>query len=153
MIRADICALALPTLFGALIVGKADGAESTPPQPTAAASSRSVGEGVYTLPQARRGLPIYLKQCSGCHGESFRGGESSPTLLGADFLARWKGLTLADLFAKIHLMPPNDPGKLSSEQISDVMAAILHANKLPDGQSELTTEEAQLATIRFSTTQ
>lgn len=106
-------------------------------------------EGLYSSPQARRALPVYLKQCSSCHGESFHGGESSPALVGADFMARWNGRPLSDLFAKIRLMPPNDPGRLNVDQTSDVMAAILHANKLPAGEHELPADESQLSAIRL----
>jgi len=110
-------------------------------------------EGLYTQAQARRALPVYLKQCSSCHGESFHGGESSPALVGPDFIARWNGRPLSDLFAKIRLMPPNDPGRISGEQTSDVMAAILHANRLPAGEHELPFDEAQLSAMRIETPQ
>src|SRR6266699_6232911 len=86
------------------------------PQATAA-ESRSVWDGVYTEEQAKRGEPIYRKECASCHGEMLTGGESAPPLTGGAFLANWNGLTVGDLFDRIRkTMPQSAPGRLTSQQ-------------------------------------
>src|SRR5258708_13609568 len=65
------------------------------------AESRSVWDGVYTEEQAKRGEPIYHKECAACHGDLLTGGESAPPLTGGAFLANWNGLTVGDLFDRI----------------------------------------------------
>src|SRR5258708_29126642 len=54
--------------------------------------SKSVWDGVYTEEQAKRGEPIYHKECAACHGDMLTGGESAPPLTGGAFLAKWNGL-------------------------------------------------------------
>jgi len=48
------------------------------------AASRSVWDGVYTEEQAKRGEPIYKKECAACHGDMLTGGESAPPLTGGE---------------------------------------------------------------------
>ena len=62
--------------------------------------SKSVWDGVYTEEQAKRGEPIYRKECASCHGEMLTGGESAPPLTGGAFLANWNGLTVGDLTSR-----------------------------------------------------
>jgi len=83
--------------------------------------SKSVWDGVYTEEQAKRGEPIYRKECASCHGEMLTGGESSPPLSGGAFLANWNGLTVGDLFDRIRkTMPQSAPGRLTRQQDSDI---------------------------------
>lgn len=112
--------------------------------------SRSVWDGVYTEEQAKRGEPVYHKECAPCHGDSLAGGESAPPLSGGAFLANWNGLTLSDLFDRIRkTMPQNAPGKLTKQQNADVLAYTLSANKFPAGKSELSKQTEFLKEIRF----
>src|SRR5208282_5526805 len=81
------------------------------------AESRSVWDGVYTEDQAKRGEPVYSKECASCHGAMLTGGESAPPLTGGAFLANWNGLTLGDLFDRIRkTMPQSNPGRLTRQQ-------------------------------------
>jgi mono/diheme cytochrome c family protein len=124
-------------------------------QNAAAASARSVWDGVYTEAQKQRGAAIYLRECSGCHGEALRGGESTRALTGPDFEESWDGKTVADLFIKIRqTMPPrpDQPGKLSPQQEADVIAHILGANDFPSGGVELPQDLEPLKRIRITTT-
>ena len=119
------------------------------------ASARSVWDGVYTNAQKTRGAAIYLRECSGCHGEALRGGESTRALTGADFEESYDGKTVADLFIKIRqTMPPrpDQPGKLSPQQEADVIAHILGANDFPAGSGELPQDVEPLKRIRITTT-
>ncbi len=99
-----------------------------------AAESRSVWDGVYTEEQAKRGEPIYRKECAACHGDMLTGGESAPPLTGGPFLANWNGLTMGDLFDRMRkTMPQSNPGRL----------------KFPAGKTELYRQSEMLKEIRF----
>ena len=115
-----------------------------------AAESRSVWDGVYTEDQAKRGEPIYHKECATCHGDMLTGGESAPPLTGGAFLANWSGLTMGDLFDRIRkTMPPSAPGRLTRQQDADILAFMLSVNKFPVGKTELYRQLEMLKEIRF----
>jgi len=115
-----------------------------------ASAPRSVWDGVYTEEQAKRGEPIYQKECAACHGDQLSGGESAPPLTGGAFLANWNGLTVGDLFDRIRkTMPQSNPGRLSRQQDADVLAFIFSRNKFPAGKTELYKQSEMLKEIRF----
>src|SRR5262249_18972930 len=115
-----------------------------------AAAPKSVWDGVYTEEQAKRGEPVYAKECAACHGAELMGGESAPALTGGSFLANWNGLTLGDLFDRMKkTMPQSAPGKLTRQQNADVLAFMLSRNKFPLGKSELYKQSEMLKEIRF----
>jgi cbb3-type cytochrome c oxidase subunit III len=125
------------------------GQQPAPPPPAAAA--RSVWDGVYTSNQAARGA-LKSGLCTQCHGDNFAGGPA-PQLAGEDFMARWSGRTVGDLFDIIRLtMPDDDPGSLPREQYADLVAYILAVNKLPTGNSEIGTDTGPLKLIRIDAT-
>jgi len=112
--------------------------------------TRSVWDGVYTEEQAKRGEPVYRKECAACHGEQLNGGESAPPLTGGAFLSNWNGLTLGDLFDRIRkTMPQTSPGRLSRQQDADILAFMLSMNKFPSGKTELYRQTEMLKEIRF----
>jgi len=112
--------------------------------------SRSVWDGVYTDEQAKRGAPLYSQYCASCHGAELTGGEMAPALVGSDFSSNWNGLTLGDLFERMRTsMPQDNPGGLSRQQNTDILAYILSANTFPAGTSELARETEVLNQIRF----
>jgi S-disulfanyl-L-cysteine oxidoreductase SoxD len=122
-------------------------------QAPAASESRSVWDGVYTDEQARRGEPIYKKECAPCHGELLTGGESAPPLSGGAFLSNWNGLSVGDLFDRIRkTMPQTAPGRLTKQQNADVLAFMLSVNKFPAGKTELYKQSEMLKEIRFEAT-
>ena len=119
-------------------------------QEQAPAETKSVWDGVYTEEQAKRGEPLYQKQCAACHGEMLTGRESAPPLTGGAFLSNWNGLTLGDLFERIRkTMPQNAPGKLSRQENADILAYVLSVNKFPAGKTELSRQTEFLKEIRF----
>ena len=135
-----ILALAGTMAYGAL------GARST----VAAQGGKSQWDGVYTEDQAKRGEPIYRKECAACHGDMLTGGESSPPLTGGAFLANWNGLTMGDLFDRIRkTMPQSAPGRLTRQQDADILAFMLSVNKFPAGKTELFRQSEMLKEIRF----
>jgi len=112
--------------------------------------SRSVWDGVYTEEQAKRGEPLYRKECASCHGDVLTGGESAPPLTGGAFLSNWNGLTLGDLFDRIRkTMPLSAPGRLTRQQDADILAFMLSVNKFPAGKTELYRQSEMLKEIRF----
>jgi mono/diheme cytochrome c family protein len=114
------------------------------------AELRTVWDGVYTEEQAKRGEPIYGKECAACHGPTLNGGESAPPLTGGAFLANWNGLTMGDLFDRIRkTMPQSNPGRLTRQQDADILAFMLSANKFPSGKAELYRQSEMLREIRF----
>jgi mono/diheme cytochrome c family protein len=118
----------------------------------APAETRSVWDGVYTEEQAKRGEPVYQKECAACHGAMLTGGESAPALTGGSFQSNWNGLTLGDLFDRIRkTMPQSAPGHLTRQQDADVLAFMLSINKFPAGKTELYRQSEMLKEIRFET--
>jgi len=116
-----------------------------PPQ-----SPRSVWDGVYTEEQAKRGEPVYRKECAACHGDQLSGGESAPALTGGAFLSNWNGLSVGDLFDRIRkTMPQTNPGRLTRQQDADILAYVLSRNKFPSGKTELYRQSEMLKEIRF----
>jgi S-disulfanyl-L-cysteine oxidoreductase SoxD len=143
--------LCLATCFAIAAAVSASYANAHPQEPPAS-ESRSVWDGVYTDDQAKRGEPVYHKECATCHGDSLTGGESAPPLSGGGFLSNWNGLTVGDLFDRIRkTMPQNTPGKLTKQQAADVLAYALSVNKFPAGKAELSKQVEFLKEIRFET--
>ena len=111
-------------------------------------AARSVWDGVYTLDQAKRGA-LKSGLCTSCHGDGFANG-GAPELTGEDFLARWEGRTVGDLFDLIRLtMPDDEPGGLPREQYADLVAYILAVNKFPAGAAEIGTSAEPLKLIQI----
>ncbi len=114
--------------------------------------SRSVNDGVYTDPQAKRGQAVYQEECSRCHSENLAGGENSPALAGDAFLEKWNGKTVDDLYELIRTtMPADSPGRLSRQQYVDIVAFMFQVNKFPPGQGELERDSARLKDILINT--
>jgi mono/diheme cytochrome c family protein len=110
----------------------------------------SVWDGIYTQAQAKRGQALYSKQCASCHHDELEGHGTTPALAGEDFLEKWDGETVGDLFEKMQAtMPADHPGRLSREQNAAILAFILRFNEFPAGEAELGTDGDLLAKIRF----
>ena len=110
-------------------------------------------DGVYSAAQQKRGEGLYAKECSTCHGETLKGGEGAPALVGADFIASWGTSTVSDLFDKVSQTmpaPPEQPGKLSPQQNADVVAFMLSANGFPAGALDLPVNADALKRIRIT---
>ena len=112
-------------------------------------TSAGIWGGVYTDAQAKRGEAVANKICAACHGAELIGGEG-PTLVGPGFLGDWDSMSLGDIFDRIHTsMPADEPGTVSVQDTSDVIAYILKLNKYPMGEAELSTDMAALAEIKI----
>ncbi len=113
---------------------------------------RTVWDGVFTAEQAKRGEPLYRKECAACHGDLLTGGEMAPPLSGGEFLSNWDGLTVGDLYERIRkTMPSTKPGKLSPKVNADITAYMLGFNQFPAGEHELPASAGPLKKIRIQT--
>jgi S-disulfanyl-L-cysteine oxidoreductase SoxD len=116
----------------------------------ARAQGASLAAGVYTEEQSKRGMELYKAQCASCHGDDLKGNEIIPALTGDTFTGNWKGKTVGDLFEKINMtMPALDPGSLTPEQTSDLIAHILSVAKYPAGKTALATSMDALQQIKI----
>jgi quinoprotein glucose dehydrogenase len=110
----------------------------------------SVWSGVYSREQARRGQDLYGQNCATCHGQSLAGVEMAPALAGGDFIEKWGGQTVGDLFQRIRTtMPLDRPGRLSPDVVSDIAAYVLSVNSFPVGGAELPRDAQMLRQIRI----
>ncbi len=115
------------------------------------AQQRTVWDGVYTDEQATRGETLYGEQCVKCHGATLQGnGEGALPLTGATFKATWNGVSIGAMFDRVRLsMPQDKPATMTRQQIADLLAFILRANKFPAGTSELSRQTDLLNAIVF----
>lgn len=113
-------------------------------------AAKSVWDGIYTEDQAKKGSANYAEQCASCHGDQLTGGEMAPPLAGGEFLSNWNGLTLGDLFERIRTgMPPAQPGKVSREAKSEIVAFMLAFNKFPAGSKDMPSSTEALKQFRI----
>ena len=116
-----------------------------------AQSAASVWGGVYTEEQAQRGRRVYARECTECHGEQLRGGETAPGLIGKEFVDFWSDTTVGELFELTReTMPEENPGELGDGTYADLVAYVLEANKFPAGDAELSSDVDQLSRIDIS---
>ena len=126
---------------------------STPRAQQPDKAPRSVWDGVYTKEQAKRGEGLYANNCSSCHGPDLSGNDEAAPLTGPAFLANWDGLTVADLSERVRVsMPPNRLGKLSRQQITDILSYVLSFNSFPAGKTELDPKPEVQKQVRIEAT-
>jgi quinoprotein glucose dehydrogenase len=116
-------------------------------------ASRSTWDGVYTAAQANRGKDLYARQCLDCHGDDLEGDPENPALATSSFVYKWNGLTVGDLFERVHRdMPQNNRGTLTRQKAADLVAFLLSFNRFPAGERELPAELEALRRIRIDAT-
>jgi S-disulfanyl-L-cysteine oxidoreductase SoxD len=112
------------------------------------ASVKSTWDGVYTAEQADKGSEVYTEKCQSCHGAE-AGGADAPALAGAEFAGNWDTMTAAQLFDRIRqTMPQDDPGSMSREETTNLVAYVFSKNAFPVGTA-LPVEGDALAQIKF----
>lgn len=115
--------------------------------------TRSVWDGVYTKDQQTRGERLYAQHCSSCHGPDLAGNDEAAPLVGSAFLANWDGLSVGDLTERVRVtMPPNNVGKVSRQQITDILSYMLSFNSFPAGKTELDPKTELQKQIRIEAT-
>lgn len=134
-------------------VSKEDAAQT--PEPAAPAPvpvTANIQDGVYTNAQARRGDAVYAEHCALCHLPSMTGKEPAPELAGDLFMSKWEGMSVGDLFIRItSTMPVSNPGILSEEQYTELVALLLQANNFPAGKEDLKSDQDFMDGIRILT--
>ena len=114
-----------------------------------AQTARTVWDQVFTLEQAKRGAKVYASQCGHCHGDTGLGGEG-PALTGPVFTANWDGVPLNELVERIRqTMPADNPGNMSREELTDVVAHLLNISKMPAGTTPLPSDAGSLMQIKY----
>lgn len=107
------------------------------------APARSTRTGVYAARQAARGQDIYALMCQTCH--------TPDTHTGAAFWNNWSGRELWELVRYIkESMPKGDPGSLTTQETTLLLAYLLKLNGMPAGPDELPADSVALKAIRFA---
>lgn len=106
------------------------------------APEKSTVDGVYTRAQAQQGADVYAGMCQSCH--------TAASHTGPPFRNKWVGRPLSELFDFIvDQMPKTEPGSLTMEQYTVVLAYMLRMNGMPAGRAKLSANEALLRSIRI----
>ncbi len=114
----------------------------------AAAAPTDIWGGVYTNAQAKRGDTLYAQHCAMCHMVDMGGKEPAPELAGDNFLSKWFGHDLGELYTRVATtMPAGNPGILKPSEVADVVALLLQANNFKGGQVEMKPDEAALKKV------
>ena len=96
---------------------------------------RTVWDGVYTSPQADRGLRDFGASCAGCHSLAPDG---RLPLVGEGFWKSFSQKTVGEMFEYVSTYMPNgSPGSLADAAYMDIVALMLSSNGFPAGTSEL----------------
>jgi S-disulfanyl-L-cysteine oxidoreductase SoxD len=96
--------------------------------------------------QVDRATTIYAERCVRCHGSALQGIGVAPSLAGENFLERWDGERVSDLYWVVrHLMPLDEQGTLLPATAADLVAFILARNGFEAGGRLLPPDEAILA--------
>ena len=113
---------------------------SPSPSPTADSEAPDDIPGFFSAEQAERGRESYRQACSECHTVSeFRGTEFEWT---------WRRRTAWSLYREVSSnMPEDQPGELSTETYTDIVAYLLSLNDYQIGSAELRPTKEVLAAI------
>jgi alcohol dehydrogenase (cytochrome c) len=99
----------------------------------------------YSEAQAAAGKVVYDRQCKSCHGETLDDGEFGPVLRGPDFLVRWSGKSVEELFHyTVERMPVTQPGGLSEDEYINLVAFMLAGNGVYAGEALTTANQKQM---------
>jgi quinoprotein glucose dehydrogenase len=113
-------------------------------------AGKTTWDGVYTQQQAEKGKTDYAKDCASCHGSELEGGEMAPPLSGSSFTSNWNGESIGTLLERIKIsMPANNPGTLDRDEIADIVAYMLAANKMPAGSKALPSNPDMAKDVKF----
>lgn len=109
---------------------------------------KTVWDGIFSVEQAARGEAQYNARCGACHGATLNGTGEAPGLSGGEFVSHYDQLTIADLFDRVRTtMPQNDPGSMTRDEYTDIVAFLLKSNGFPVGTAPLDRRSEVMATI------
>ena len=92
----------------------------------------------YTEEQARAGQVIYEGVCATCHLTNLQGNFEAPELAGPNFLNRWGGREVNELFLEMQATMPPAGRKPNDEGFTNIIAYILERNGHEAGGTQLT---------------
>lgn len=123
----------------ALLLATVGGSRPLSAQP---AAKLTTADGVFTAAQAKSGGDLYSMMCQSCH--------AAITHTGTPFRSKWVGRSLGELYTYIREeMPKTEPGSLSEEEYTLVLAYILRMNGMPAGRRALMASDASMSRIRI----
>lgn len=123
-------------LWGAAVSATGGGSRAARPVD----DPRTVLDRVYSAAQAGRGEQRFQQTCSACHTADQFSGEA--------FAAKWAGQNLEDFMDFVsNAMPENDPGSLTREEYTSVLAYFLRLGGYPEGVTDLPADKDTLVTI------
>jgi len=109
---------------------------------TADTTERAASAGAYTEAQAALGETVFRATCSACHVPSDHTGEQ--------FKLNWFGRTVFDYFRTLRkTMPDDNPGGLSDDEYTRVVAYILKLNGYPAGADSLSADSTAMMRIKI----
>ena len=112
------------------------------PSPQQDGATPTVREGVFSQAQAERGASRFKEACASCHNIAELGG--------ARFRNAWKDQSLGDLFDfLVNAMPQGDPGSLTPDEYTSLIAYILSQSGYPAGSRELPSGKAPLSAYKL----
>lgn len=98
--------------------------------------------GAFTEDQATRGENVFRATCGSCHTPSDH--------MGPQFKMNWFGKTVYDYFANLKkTMPDDNPGGLSDDEYTRVIAYILKLNGFSAGTDSLKADSVSLKLIKI----
>jgi polar amino acid transport system substrate-binding protein len=93
---------------------------------------------LYTASQAHAGGLKYADDCAQCHGAALEG-QAGPALKGKLFASVKTGFSVGDILSFMSVnMHATQPGSLSHDDYTDIMAYVLAQNGFPAGSAALT---------------
>lgn len=111
---------------------------------TAQSASRTIRDGVFSPAQAERGAQVFGTICTNCHDITEFTGAGA-------YLEDVEGKPLWETFEFVSSeMPEDDPGSLSLEEYSAVLAYIFSVYGLPSGDAELAVDQQSLEAITIA---
>ncbi|MEX2180142.1 MAG: cytochrome c [Gemmatimonadaceae bacterium] len=138
--RLRILALLL-LLAPAALAAQSD--SSAPVLPPAAVLPERLAAGAFSASQVAMGEDVFMAYCVSCHEPSFHTGEQ--------FRFSWLGRTVLDYFKQLkRTMPEDNPGGLSDDDYTRVIAYILKLNGFAPGTDSLKSDTLELKRVRIS---
>ena len=105
------------------------------------ADPRTLNDAIYTEAQADNGEGLYKTHCLACHDKKYF----------RPVLKRWNGQPLGVFYTvMVTSMPESNPGALSLDEYSDILAYILSLSRYPSGEEELASAMESLHEITIA---
>ncbi len=105
------------------------------------ADPRTLNDAIYTEAQADSGEELYKTHCLACHDKKYF----------RPVLKRWNGQPLGVFYTvMVTSMPESNPGALSLDEYSDILAYILSLSRYPSGEEELASAMESLHEITIA---